>query len=152
MGAVNKAFLLGNLGADPVVRHLPDGRPVANVNLATTEVWRDQAGEQHKHTEWHRLTFYGRQAEIVSQYLKKGSPLFVEGQIRTRKWQDKEGNDRQTTEIRVLSFQMVGGRQDSEGGGRRPPRDDDAGRGRDAGGGDDNKEGGLDNLDEDMPW
>ena len=154
MAAVNKVFLLGNLGADLSVRHLPDGRVVANVNIATTEVWRDQEGNKVKHTEWHRLNFFGRQAEIASEFLQKGSPVFIEGQIRHRKWQDKEGNDRDTTEIRVLNFQMLGSRQDGgDNEGRGSNRDDESPRGersKDVSKGDDG--GGLDKMDEDLPW
>lgn len=153
MAAVNKVFLLGNLGSDLTLRHMPDGRAVANVNLATTEVWRDQEGNKVKHTEWHRLNFYGRQAEIASEYLHKGSPLFIEGQLRTRKWQDSDGNDRQTTEVRVLNFQMIGGRQDSQDNEGRSYRSRDSAPRNEresapAKGG----EGGLDELEEDLPW
>lgn len=119
--SVNKVILLGNLGSDINVRHLPDGRMVGNVNIATTEVWRTQDGGKQKHTEWHRLNFFGRQAEVASEYLHKGSQIFIEGQLRTRRWEDKEGVERQTTEIRVMNFQMLGSRterdRDAAGGG-----------------------------------
>ena len=107
----NKVFLLGNLGSDIKVRHLPDGRPVANVNVATSETWRDQEGNRHKHTEWHRLNFFGRQAEVASEFMHKGSMVFIEGQLRTRTWQDNNNVERQTTEIRVINFQMIGSRR-----------------------------------------
>ena len=151
MAAVNKVFLLGNLGSDINLRHLPDGRAVASVNLATTEVWRDQEGNKVKHTEWHKLSFFGRQAEIAAEFLHKGSPLFVEGQLRTRKWQDREENERQTTEIRVLNFQMLGGRQNSQGDHSPRPRGEEPTKGPSPGpkpGGD----GDFDEMDEDLPW
>ncbi|MBF2735706.1 MAG: single-stranded DNA-binding protein [Betaproteobacteria bacterium AqS2] len=115
--AVNKVILIGNLGADPQVKHFPDGTAFANVNLATTENWRDKSGEKASHTEWHRLTFFARQAEIASEYLRKGSKIYVEGSLRTRKWTDKEGVERYTTEIRVMNFQFLDTRASREGGG-----------------------------------
>jgi single-strand DNA-binding protein len=110
MASVNKVILVGHLGADPEIRYLPSGEAVANLRLATTDVWKDKAGNKQEATEWHRISFFGRQAEICSQYLKKGSQIYVEGSIRTRKWQDKEGQDRYTTEIRGDRMQMLGGR------------------------------------------
>ena len=113
-GGVNKVILIGNLGADPDLRHLPDGTAVANVRLATSESFKNRAGEKQEKTEWHRVSFFGRQAEVVGDYLRKGSKIYVEGSLQTRKWQDKEtGQDRYTTEIR--SWQMV--MLDSRGGG-----------------------------------
>ena len=114
MSGLNKVFLLGNLGADVTLRHLSDGRAVANVHIATTEIWRDKSGEKQKHTEWHRLNFFGRQAEVAAQYMRKGTSLFVEGQLRTNTWTDKENQSRQTTEIRVSQFQLLNSRRDSE--------------------------------------
>ena len=112
MASVNKVILVGNLGADPETRFMPNGDAVANVRLATTESWKDKAtGEKREITEWHRVVFYRKLAEIVGQYLKKGSAVYVEGRIRTRKWQDKEGQERYTTEIEVTEMQMLGGRQ-----------------------------------------
>jgi len=112
MASVNKAILVGNLGADPETRYMPNGDAVANIRLATTESWKDKAtGEKREITEWHRVVFYRKLAEIVGQYLKKGSAVYVEGRIRTRKWQDKEGQDRYTTEIEANEMQMLGGRQ-----------------------------------------
>ena len=112
MASVNKVILVGNLGADPETRYMPNGDAVANIRLATTESWKDKAsGEKKEITEWHRVVFYRKLAEIVGQYLKKGSAVYVEGRIRTRKWQDKEGQERYTTEIRGDQMTMLGSRQ-----------------------------------------
>jgi single-strand DNA-binding protein len=122
---INKVILVGNLGKDPEVRYMPSGGAVANVTLATSESWKDkQSGEQKERTEWHTVVFYQRLAEIVGEYLKKGSQIYVEGSLRTRKWQDKNGNDRYTTEIIASEMQMLGGRSGGgsaayEGGGGR---------------------------------
>jgi single-strand DNA-binding protein len=110
---VNKVILIGNLGADPEVRHMPDGTAVANLRLATTETFKNKQGERVDQTEWHRVSFFGRQAEIAGDYLKKGSKVYVEGSIHTRKWQDKDGNDRYSTEVRGRVMQML----DRKGGG-----------------------------------
>ncbi len=109
---INKVILIGNLGRDPEVRYMPSGGAVANLSLATTDTWRDkQTGEQQERTEWHNLVFYGRLAEIVGEYLKKGSKVYVEGRLQTRKWQDKTTNaDRYTTEIIVSDMQMLDAR------------------------------------------
>lgn len=116
MASVNKVILVGNLGADPETRYMPNGDAVANIRLATTESWKDKAtGEKKEITEWHRVVFYRKLAEIVGQYLKKGSAVYVEGRIRTRKWQDKEGQERYTTEIEANEMQMLGGRQSMGG-------------------------------------
>lgn len=113
---VNKVILVGNLGKDPEVRYMPNGGAVANVTVATSEQWKDkQTGEQKERTEWHNVVFYQRLAEIVGEYLKKGSQIYVEGSLRTRKWQDKNGNDRYTTEIIASEMQMLGGRGGSGG-------------------------------------
>ena len=90
MASVNKVILIGNLGADPETRYLPSGDAVTNIRIATTDTWKDKSGEKQEHTEWHRVAFFGKTAEIAGEYLKKGSPVYVEGRIRTRKWQDKE--------------------------------------------------------------
>jgi len=112
MASVNKVILVGNLGADPETRYMPNGDAVANIRLATTESWKDKgSGEKKEITEWHRVVFYRKLAEIVGQYLKKGSSVYLEGRIRTRKWQDKEGQERYTTEIEANEMQMLGGRQ-----------------------------------------
>lgn len=108
---VNKVILVGNLGADPEVKYMPNGNAVANVTLATSESWKDkQSGENREKTEWHRVVFFRRLAEIVGEYLKKGSQVYIEGKLQTRKWQDKNGVDRYTTEIVANEMQMLGGR------------------------------------------
>ena len=111
MASVNKAILVGNLGRDPELRYLPNGDAVANFSIATTETWKDKEGNKQEATEWHRISFFGRLAEVCGQYLKKGSAVYIEGSIRTRKWQDKEGQERYTTEIEANEMQMLGGRQ-----------------------------------------
>jgi len=110
MASVNKVILIGNLGRDPEVRYLPSGDAVANFSIATTEEWKDKNGDMQEQTEWHRIAFFGRQAEICGEYLRKGSSVYVEGRIQTRKWNDKDGNERTTTEIRGDRMQMLGGR------------------------------------------
>jgi len=118
MASVNKVILVGNLGADPEVRYLPSGDAVANIRLATTDRYKDKAsGENKEVTEWHRVSFFGRLAEIVSEYLKKGSSVYIEGRIRTRKWQAQDGTDRYSTEIVADQMQMLGGRGGAGGGG-----------------------------------
>lgn len=108
---VNKVILIGNLGKDPEVRYMPSGGAVANVTLATSETWKDkQSGENQERTEWHNVVFFNRLAEIAGEYLKKGSKVYVEGSLRTRKWQDKNGQDRYTTEIVAAEMQMLDGR------------------------------------------
>src|SRR5258708_39512825 len=116
MASVNKVILIGNLGADPETRYLPSGDAVANIRIATTEVWKDKGGEKQEHTEWHRIAFFGKLAEMAGEYLKKGSPVYIEGRIRTRKWQDKEGQDKYSTEIVADRMQMLGGRGGGSGG------------------------------------
>ena len=112
---VNKVILIGNLGNDPDVRYTASGAAVSNISLATTESWKDkETGEQQDKTEWHRIVFFGRLAEIVAEYLKKGSQIYVEGRLQTRKWQDKEGNDRYTTEIVANEMQMLGSRSSGD--------------------------------------
>lgn len=118
MASVNKVILVGNLGADPEVRYLPSGDAVANIRLATTDRYKDKtSGEFKEVTEWHRVSFFGRLAEIVSEYLKKGSSVYIEGRIRTRKWQAQDGTDRYSTEIVADQMQMLGGRGGAGGGG-----------------------------------
>jgi single-strand DNA-binding protein len=115
---INKVILIGNLGADPETRAIPSGTTVANLRIATSESWRDkQSGEQQERTEWHRVALFGRLAEIAAEYLKKGSQVYIEGSLRTRKWQDKQGNDRYSTEIIGNELQMLGGRGGGGGGG-----------------------------------
>ena len=108
---INKVILVGNLGKDPEVRYSPSGQAVANATLATSESWKDKnTGEKQERTEWHRVVFFGRLAEIAGEYLKKGAQIYVEGRLQTRKWQDKEGQDRYTTEIVANEMQMLGSR------------------------------------------
>src|ERR1700754_4678054 len=127
MASVNKVILVGNLGADPEVRYLPSGDAVANIRLATTDRYKDKAsGEMKELTEWHRVAFFGRLAEIVNEYLKKGSSVYIEGRIRTRKWTDQSGQERYSTEIVADQMQMLGGRSGPSAGG------DDAGYSRSA--------------------
>jgi single-strand DNA-binding protein len=124
---VNKVILVGHLGADPETRAMPSGMTVANLRLATTENWKDkQSGENQERTEWHSVALFGRLGEIAAEYLRKGSQVYIEGRLRTRKWQDKEGRDRYTTEIIGSEMQMLGGRGGGGGGG---------GEGRAGGGG-----------------
>lgn len=117
MASVNKVILVGNLGRDPEVRYSPDGAAICNISLATTSQWKDKAtGERREETEWHRVVFYNRLAEIAGEYLKKGRSIYVEGRIKTRKWADKEtGQDRYSTEIIGDQMQMLGGRDDDGG-------------------------------------
>jgi single-strand DNA-binding protein len=133
---VNKVILLGNLGADPETRSMPSGMTVTNIRIATSESWKDKSsGAQQERTEWHSIALFGRLGEIAAEYLRKGSQVFVEGKLRTRKWQDKQGNDRYTTEIIADNMQMLGGRAGGggpgggmggmdRGGASAPPRDD----------------------------
>jgi len=114
---VNKVILVGNLGADPETRTMPSGGTVANIRIATSESWKDkQSGEQKERTEWHNIVMFGRLGEIAAEYLRKGSQVYIEGSLRTRKWQDKEGRDRYTTEVVAAEMQMLGGRGGGGGG------------------------------------
>jgi single-strand DNA-binding protein len=156
MASVNKVILIGNLGADPETRYLPSGDAVTNIRIATTENWKDKSGERQEHTEWHRVAFFGKTAEIAGEYLKKGSPVYVEGRIRTRKWQDKEGQERYSTEIVADRMQLLGGR----GGGAEAmssPREP-AAAGAMGGGGAKSAParkgggGGFEDMDDDIPF
>jgi single-strand DNA-binding protein len=112
MASVNKVIIVGNQGADPETRYTPSGDAVTNIRVATTDKWKDKtSGEMKEATEWHRIAFFGRLAEVAGQYLKKGSQIYVEGSLRTRKWQDKDGQDRYSTEIRADVMQMLGRRE-----------------------------------------
>lgn len=114
MAGVNKVILVGNLGKDPETRYMPSGGAVTNITVATSETWKDKnTGEKKEQTEWHRVTFFNRLAEIAAEYLKKGSKVYIEGSLQTRKWQDKSGQDRYTTDIKASTMQML----DSRGGG-----------------------------------
>ena len=130
MASVNKVIIVGNLGRDPETRYMPNGEAVTNIAVATTESWKDKSsGEKKEITEWHRITFYRKLAEIAGQYLKKGSQVYVEGRLQTRKWTDKENIERYTTEIIADTMQMLGSRQ---GMGGSAPMDDDYGNGGNA--------------------
>lgn len=134
MASVNKVIVVGNLGRDPEMRTFPSGDQVANVTVATTDKWKDkQSGEMREATEWHRIVFNGRLAEIAGQYLRKGSQVYVEGSLRTRKWTDKDGIEKYTTEIRADQMQMLGGRQGM--GGPSGGGEDDGGYSQGGGGG-----------------
>ena len=154
MASVNKVILIGNLGRDPEVRYMPSGDAVANITIATTETWKDKAGEKQEQTEWHRVAMFGKTAEIAGEYLKKGSQVYIEGKLQTRKWTDKEGHERYTTEIRADRMQMLGSRS---GGSERmaPPEDDAPPRAtaapakKAAGAG---KVGNFDDLEDDIPF
>ncbi len=117
---INKVIVLGNLGKDPEVRYMPSGGAVTNITIATSETWKDKdTGEQKEQTEWHRIVFFNKLAEIAGQYLKKGSQVYIEGALKTRKWQDKDGQDRYTTEIVASEMQMLGGKPGGQGGGQQ---------------------------------
>ncbi len=165
MASVNKVILVGNLGKDPEMRYLPSGDAVANFSIATTDKFKDKSGAMQEHTEWHRVAFFGRQAEIAGEYLKKGSPVYIEGSIRTNKWKDKEGQDRYTTEIRGDRMQLLGSRGGSDNMVREQPAS--AGGGGGGGGGSGasagssgggekrapaKKGGGFDEMDDDIPF
>jgi single-strand DNA-binding protein len=153
MASVNKVIIVGNLGADPETRYLPSGEAVTNIRVATTDRWKDkQTGEMKEATEWHRIAFFGKLATIAGEYLKKGSQVYVEGSLRTRKWQDKDGQDRYSTDIRADVMQMLGRR---EGGGE--PRADPAMQGkaaepRSAAAPAAKKPGKFDDLEDDIPF
>ncbi len=125
MPSVNKVILMGNLGRDPEVRFMPNGDAVCNFSIATTDSWKDKAGEKQEKTEWHNIVMYRRLAEIAGEYLKKGRPVYIEGRLQTRKWQTKEGQDRYTTEIIADSMQMLGGRDDNSSSQSSAPQKDD---------------------------
>jgi single-strand DNA-binding protein len=114
MASVNKVIVLGNLGKDPDLRHLPNGDAVCNFSLATTESWKDKEGNKQDKTEWHNVVIFRKLAEIAGEYLKKGRPVYIEGRLQTRKWQDKEGKDRYTTEIVADQMQMLGSRDEAK--------------------------------------
>ncbi len=120
---INKVILVGNLGADPEVRYSPNGAAIANLSIATTDSWKDkQSGESQERTEWHRVVLFNRLGEIAGEYLRKGSQVYIEGRLQTRKWQDKNGQERYTTEIIATEMQMMGGKQGSD---MHPPSMDD---------------------------
>ena len=132
---INKVIIIGNLGADPETRAMPSGTTVANLRVATSESWRDkQTGEQQERTEWHRVALFGRLAEIAGEYLRKGSQVYIEGSLRTRKWQDKQGNERYSTEIVGNDLQMLGGRGGGAGAAPMGGAPESAARGGTGGG------------------
>jgi single-strand DNA-binding protein len=110
MSSINKVIVIGNLGRDPETRYSTDGKAITNISVATTFSWKDKSGEKKEDTEWHRVAFFGKLAEIAGEYLKKGSQVYVEGRLKTRKWQDKDGSDRYTTEIIAEEMKILGGR------------------------------------------
>ena len=153
---INKVILVGNLGQDPETKAMPSGMTVCNLRIATSESWKDkQTGEMKEQTEWHSVAMFGRLAEIAGEYLRKGSQVYIEGRLRTRKWQDKEGRDRYTTEIVANEMQMLGSRGGGMGGeGRGEPRGESrasggGGRGGEGGYGDAPRSGGSDQFDDD---
>src|SRR6185436_5670875 len=164
MASINKVILVGNLGRDPETRYMPDGGAVTNVSIATTDTWKDKtSGEKKEATEWHRVVFFNRLAEIAGEYLKKGSQVYVEGRLRTRKWQDKEGQDKYTTEIVCDTMQMLGGRQGMGEGGAKGDRGGERGEsadsrggpppeGRPAGAGAKKPAGKFDDMEDDIPF
>ena len=152
MASVNKVILVGNLGKDPESRYLPDGGAVCNFSIATTDKWKDKGGEQQERTEWHRISTFSKLAEICGEYLKKGSQVYIEGRLQTRKWQDKEGHDRYTTEVVADRMQMLGSRG---GGGEAMSREPKAAAAPAGGAKPAAKQGGgasFDDMDDDIPF
>lgn len=158
MASVNKVILVGNLGRDPEVRYTPDNAAITNISIATTDTWRDKNGDKQERTEWHRVAFFGKLAEIAGEYLKKGSQVYVEGRLQTRKWQDKEGQDRYTTEIVADRMQMLGSRSgmgmaDSADMDGPPPSRPSGSGGASRGGSSAPKSGSkFDDLEDDIPF
>jgi single-strand DNA-binding protein len=154
MASVNKVILIGNLGKDPETRYLPSGEALTSFSIATSETWKDKtSGEKKEATEWHRISTFGKLAEICGEYLRKGSQVYIEGSLRTRKWQDKEGQDRYTTEVRADQMRMLGSRGGGDGGGsamREPAAASSGGGGSKAQA---KKSGGsFDDMDDDIPF
>lgn len=148
MASVNKVIILGNLGRDPEVRYTPNGAAVCNLRIATTRNWKSRdSGERQEETEWHSVVLYDRQAEVAGEYLKKGRPVYIEGRLKTRKWQDKDGQDRYTTEIVAESMQLLGGKDEQSAPQRPAPRPVPSQRPAPA------KSGtGFDDMDDDIPF
>ena len=151
MASVNKAIIIGNLGKDPEMRYMPSGDAICNFSLATTDSWKDKNGEKQEKTEWHRISMFGKLAEIAGEYLKKGSQVYVEGRIQTRKWTNKEGQDQYTTEIVADKMQMLGGRSGGGGGNsfevvEKPSSSAGSAKQAAKGGGD------FDNFEDDIPF
>ena len=162
MASVNKVILLGNLGRDPETRYTTGGDAVTNLNIATSEQWKDKSGEKQERTEWHRVVLFGRQAEIAGEYLKKGRSVYIEGRLQTRKYTDKDGVEKYSTEIVGDRMQLIGGSRDASGGdaefssgGGAPSRREPAGAGAGAGAGGGKGGGakkGVDDFDDDIPF
>lgn len=150
---VNKVILVGNLGADPETRSMPSGTTVTNIRIATSESWKDKAsGAQQERTEWHSIALFGRLGEIAAEYLRKGSQVFVEGKLRTRKWQDKQGNERFSTEIIADNMQMLGGRAGGAGAASQPERSGTSAPPRDEYDQSPAPAGGKEEFDDDIPF
>ncbi|MBT5949616.1 MAG: single-stranded DNA-binding protein [Betaproteobacteria bacterium] len=146
MASVNKVILVGNLGRDPEVRRMPSGDAMVNLSIATTDTWKDKGGERQEKTEWHRVVLFGRVAEVAGEYLKKGSQAYFEGRLQTRKWTDKEGQDKYTTEVVADRMQMLGSRSGSGGGGGGESQSSVKSSGSSE------FSGGLDDLEDDIPF
>ena len=149
MASVNKVIIVGNLGRDPELRRMPSGDAMVNLSIATTDTWKDKGGERQEKTEWHRVVMFGRVAEVAEQYLKKGSQAYFEGRLQTRKWTDKEGQDKYTTEVVADRMQMLGSRSgggggDYSGGQQSSNKASESGTGEFS--------GGLDDLEDDIPF
>ena len=141
MATVNKVIIIGNLGQDPEVRFMPSGEAVANLSVATTEAWKDKSGEKQEHVEWHRVSLFGKLATVAGEYLKKGGSVYIEGKIRTKKWKDKDGADKYTTEIVGERMQMLGSRPAGAAKSEGAPAQKAA-----------PKKGGFDEMDSDIPF
>lgn len=148
MASVNKVIVLGNVGRDPELRYSPSGSAVCNLSVATTRTWKNKEQEKQEETEWHRIVFYDRLAEIAGEYLKKGRPVYVEGRLKTRKWQDKEGKDNYTTEIVAESMQLLGGKEEGE----KPQRQERQQRAAPASKSAPQTGTGFDDMDDDIPF
>lgn len=148
MASVNKVILVGNLGRDPEVRRMPSGDAMVNLSIATTDTWKDKGGERQEKTEWHRVVMFGRVAEVAGEYLKKGSQAYFEGRLQTRKWTDKEGQDKYTTEVVADRMQMLGSRSGSGGGGAGAGESQPSVKSS----GSSEFSGGLEDLEDDIPF
>ena len=149
MASVNKVIIVGNLGRDPELRRMPSGDAMVNLSIATTDTWKDKGGERQEKTEWHRVVMFGRVAEVAEQYLKKGSQAYFEGRLQTRKWTDKEGQDKYTTEVVADRMQMLGSRSGG-GGGDYSGGQQSSNKASESGVGE--FSGGLDDLEDDIPF
>jgi single-strand DNA-binding protein len=159
MASVNKVILIGNLGRDPETRYMPDGGAVTNITIATSYQWKDKAtGDKKEETEWHRVAFFGRLAEVAGEYLKKGSPVYIEGRLKTRKWTDKDGHERYSTDIIADEMKMLGSRGDrgdsaGSGGAKSDSAPREAGTPRAAEPKESKKAaGGFDDMEDDIPF